>query len=234
MNVELAPSVDAAIEHCQLREAPFDMVLSDYRLDHLDGIELAKRLPNHSYVQGAYVLMAIARQLPNQDQLAEAGITLVLEKPITNALLYEAVLQALDVQRHKEDDIAAIDGSQLQVLVADDNQVNQLLTTAMLKKFGISPDIAADGLLAVEQYDQKNYDLILMDCEMPVLDGFEACKQIRTKEKLFNKEPVMIVAISAHARSDFQSKALKAGMDDYLTKPLTQTALAGVLQTLGR
>lgn len=119
----------------------------------------------------------------------------------------------------------------LRVLVAEDNDVNRMVVKGMLKKFGVEPVIAEDGQVAVEQVQQtqESFDLILMDCEMPVMDGFESTRQIKALQKENSVENSIIVGLSAHALAESKEAAFAAGMDGYLAKPLKADDLEKVL-----
>ncbi len=116
------------------------------------------------------------------------------------------------------------------ILLVEDNLVNQLVAKAILEKFGLIPDIANDGLQAVQKSSANSYDLILMDCQMPVLDGFEATRQIR-KNELENKANLYtpIVALTANAHNKDRERCLAVGMDDYLPKPIVKDDLYNLL-----
>ena len=142
-----------------------------------------------------------------------------------------------DVQEHISDDMEdsslvsekpLIDNAA--VLVVEDNKSNQLLMTLLLDEIGVSCDIANDGLEAIDAYKQRDYSLILMDENMPNLNGIEATKQIRTLEQKNNKKPLPIVAITANALKGDRERFIAAGMDDYLTKPIDNVKLNEVLQ----
>ncbi len=116
------------------------------------------------------------------------------------------------------------------ILLVEDNLVNQLVAKALLEKFGLIPDIATDGLQAVQKVSTNTYDLILMDCQMPVLDGFEATRQIR-KNEIENKknQHIPIVALTANAHNKDRERCLAVGMDDYLPKPIVKDDLYNLL-----
>ncbi len=116
------------------------------------------------------------------------------------------------------------------ILLVEDNLVNQLVAKAILEKFGLTLDIANDGLQAVQKFSNNTYDLILMDCQMPVLDGLEATRQIR-KNELENKvnQPTPIVALTANAHDKDRGRCIAAGMDDYLQKPIVKDDLYNLL-----
>jgi len=123
--------------------------------------------------------------------------------------------------------------SAFRVLLAEDNPVNQAVGTAMLKYFGCRTDVAEDGLEALEAWAAERYDLILMDCQMPRMDGYEATREIRKREFFGEGESaprrVPIVALTAHALEGDREVCLDAGMDDYLSKPYKSDQLYSVL-----
>ena len=109
------------------------------------------------------------------------------------------------------------------VLLAEDNLVNQKVACKTLEKFGLRVDVVADGQAAVEAWRTGRYDLIFMDCQMPVLDGYEATRAIRNEEG--NGAHIPIIALTAHAMKGADEQCTAAGMDDYLTKPMDRTLL---------
>lgn len=126
------------------------------------------------------------------------------------------------------------DFSKLRILLSEDNAVNQLIISALIKQLGIEPTIAHNGeetfKIITEQH--QNFDLILMDCEMPILDGLTATKRIRAWEKNLKLPPIPIIALTAHALPEYQQRCLDAGMNDYLTKPLLLEQLVNKLSYL--
>jgi CheY-like chemotaxis protein/HPt (histidine-containing phosphotransfer) domain-containing protein len=113
--------------------------------------------------------------------------------------------------------------------VVEDNKVNQKVITGMLAKFLLTPEIADNGQLALDKLAQSTYDLILMDCQMPVLDGYQATRELRRQEIERGTARQAVVALTAHAAAGEREKCLAAGMDDYLTKPVTRNSLAEIL-----
>ncbi|NJN46985.1 MAG: response regulator [Candidatus Competibacteraceae bacterium] len=116
------------------------------------------------------------------------------------------------------------------VLVAEDNPVNQTVVAEMLQELGCRVDIVANGSEAVEAIKQHSYDLILMDVQMPELDGYQATAIIRDQEKVADTAPIPIIAVTANALSGSQEECLAAGMNDYISKPFRQSQLAALLQ----
>ena len=108
---------------------------------------------------------------------------------------------------------------EVKVLIVEDNVVNQMIAVAMFEKFGCKVDVAADGVEGVEHFERNSYDLILMDCQMPNMDGYEATQAIRKLEGHTSHVP--IVAMTAHAMAGDRERCLAAGMDDYISKPVS-------------
>jgi CheY-like chemotaxis protein len=121
--------------------------------------------------------------------------------------------------------------SKLKILVAEDSPMNTLLMRKILGKWDIVPDFAANGNLAVEAFINNNYDLILMDIYMPIMDGYEATSAIRSyPDEVKNKVP--IIALTASLASDVTEKMDEAGIDDYISKPFESSALLGILEKI--
>jgi two-component system sensor histidine kinase/response regulator len=116
------------------------------------------------------------------------------------------------------------------VLLADDNKINQIVGIKQLKKLGYTVDVVANGLEAVEAWKREKYSVILMDCQMPEMDGYEASRKIRELEMDFNLPPARIIAMTAHAMQGAREICLAAGMDDYISKPVNQTELKSALE----
>lgn len=112
------------------------------------------------------------------------------------------------------------------ILMAEDNAINQRVGKLILERAGFSIDVVQDGHEALQAHQKQPYDLILMDCQMPIMDGFEACRQIR---KSSDRQPV-IVAVTANALVGERERCLDAGMDDYLSKPFQAEQLIGVVE----
>ena len=113
------------------------------------------------------------------------------------------------------------------VLLAEDNPINQHVASGMLQQLGLRVDVAADGLTALEQFRQRRYDLVLMDCQMPVMDGFEATRRLRADTTPGLRVPV--IALTANAMRGDRERCLAAGMDDYVAKPIRLADLRAVI-----
>lgn len=235
MDVEHCDNVQDAMELlASHRQQPFDIVLAEYNLKNSDSLAVASFIKEQQLIDTALILMVASRSLSNQTSLNDNSIKIVLEKPITNTLLHDALIQALsssnDISRSAE--LLTIDPSRLNVLVVEDNKVNQLVLMGLLKQLGITPELATNGLEALNHYEHNDFDLILMDCEMPEMDGYEASHQIRSKEKHSGRKRVTIAALSSHARSDYLTRSQQAGMDQCLTKPVAPRELIDLINRI--
>jgi CheY-like chemotaxis protein len=159
-----------------------------------------------------------------------------ITSPITPAKLYHAITAngssyALKKSALERQEVSLPDFSQLKVLAVDDNSVNRMIIKKMLKKYHVEADIAVGGVEAIELISKHKevYDLILMDIEMPIKDGYQASSEIRQYEQANDIEPSRIVAVSAHSMKESRGKALISGMDDFLSKPIDQNILIDIL-----
>jgi CheY-like chemotaxis protein len=167
------------------------------------------------------------------DRLA-MGFAQSLLKPVRQSQLFEAIANALEAPVQKVvDNTKSVEGLPdyhlKRILVAEDNKVNQKVIIAMLGKFQNKPDLAENGQEAIDLIKHQRYDLILMDCQMPVLDGYEAVRILRGQELAGNGVRIPVVALTAHAAAGEREKCLSAGMDDFLSKPIARPDLAKIL-----
>jgi len=169
------------------------------------------------------------------DAAREAGAALTLSRPLRRSTLYEGLGEVLGVTtkpgaRPKRKGEPQRDGGKLRarVLVAEDNLVNQKVAVRSLEMLGCDAQVADNGALAIEALKQGDFDIVLMDCQMPVLDGFHASARIRELEGTLKHTP--IIAMTANAMQGDRERCLAAGMDDYMPKPVTLTALDATLR----
>ncbi len=166
-----------------------------------------------------------------QTQLAIDETMEVIANPVNDVKLYDTIGRLLHSIRTEETDEEEGEASvyDATVLVVEDNDINQSLISLLLEQQGIIPDIADNGLQAVEMFTAKRYDLILMDINMPVMDGLEATRQIREYEGVNSFDPCPIIALTANVMKEDRERFLRGGMDDYLTKPIDPERLGEVL-----
>ena len=186
-------------------------------------------------------LLAISPALPAEmhRQLADR-VDVIIHKPLVHSDLYNHIQTLVlgdDLQdvalKHdaSQADMSPLAGRSLQgrILIAEDNTTNQLITRSMVEKLGLSCDIAANGLLATEAMAENRYDLILMDCQMPVMDGYKATEQLRASQDWATHNTAPVVALTANAMMGDDQRCYDAGMDAYLSKPLYQDQLLNTL-----
>jgi two-component system sensor histidine kinase/response regulator len=205
----------------------------------MDGFELVERIRERPVLSTATIMMLTsAGHRGDAARCQELGVSAYLLKPIRQAELREAVARALGaraqhsaiplITRFSLHDASAPSGS-LRILLAEDNPVNQLLTTRLLEKRGHTVVVAGNGREALAACESESFDLILMDVQMPGMNGLEATAAIRTREKGGVKH-LAIVALRAHAMKGDREKCLAAGMDGYLSKPIRTQELDAMLE----
>jgi signal transduction histidine kinase/CheY-like chemotaxis protein/HPt (histidine-containing phosphotransfer) domain-containing protein len=234
MLVEEAPDsrdVVVRIIRAERDDQPFRLVLMDMQLPDTDGTELARKIRQacHNADLKIIILSSISRSLkPNE--LMRAGVDMQLSKPVKSSQLYNAIQEILggyisSPRLPEEQNIDMPLFPQLRILLVEDNPTNQEVVTQQLRKLGHQVDLAVDGRDALMKSGQMNYSLILMDCQMPEMDGYEATRKIREREAVAGLKPVPIVALTAHAMEGEREKCLAAGMNEFITKPIDQRLL---------
>jgi len=241
MSVEEACSGPAALELITEQahsDSCFDTVLLDMNMPEMDGIELAHAIRElDSSTSLPLLMLSSVSGADIGEERNVAGIEAWLTKPVRQARLYDALVSHLGrvssrtAQHTNIDDqlLEAINdeaGSGLLVLLAEDNEINQLVAIGMLNELGHETIAVADGSEAVAALKEQDFDVVLMDCQMPVLDGYKATQQIRQWETEEDRSPVSIVALTANALTGDKERCLGAGMNDYLSKPMTIEKLA--------
>ncbi len=209
----------------------FDILLLDMQMPTITGSDLAAEIREDSTFENLKIILLSSIDL-DQDQDKEGHFDLMLNKPIRQSLLYDAIATVQGRQtRRSTTEEASNHLSMLagKVLLVDDNVINQHVGMEMLAKLGLDCDTASNGVEAFEARKTTDFDVILMDCQMPVMDGFEATRQIRIFEDEKSKPQTTIVALTANAMAGDREKCLAAGMNDYLSKPYTVQELFDVL-----
>ncbi|MDX2167634.1 MAG: response regulator [Deltaproteobacteria bacterium] len=239
MEPTLASGGAAALD--ELRDAaavgtPHALVVLDGMMPEIDGFTVAARARRMPLVAATPVIMLTSSGQPDEiARCREIGIDAYLIKPINQAELLTAILRVLGTRErvvaHAEPPPREA-ARPLRILVAEDNPVNQKLARRLLERAGHAIVVAADGAQAVQQAVGSAFDVILMDVQMPNLDGFEATAAIRARERERGGH-VPIIAMTAHAMKGDRERCLAAGMDDYVTKPIDPTALHEALARCG-
>jgi PAS domain S-box-containing protein len=222
----------------QQQKTPFDIMLLDYHMPDLDGLHLAKRLlaEKKDDPLPKIVLLSSDDVTLSRANLSKAGIERVLIKPIFINDLIKTLNELTDTTgliktKPKSTGSEYRIPKGLAVLLVEDNLINQKLANGLLSNLGCIVTVVNHGGEAVEILTQKNYDLIFMDIQMPEMDGFEATRVIREREKK-TKLHVPIIAMTAHAMKGDREKCINAGMDDYVTKPISMKAVTDVINKL--
>ncbi len=236
-DVRLAASGVEALEALKKEEAlqPFDLVILDYLMPDMDGVEVFEQIKasKKEYQPKAIMLTAYGRE-DIRKRADKAGIDGFLVKPVNTSVLLDMImhvmnqeLKIIDFKKEREGlklDLSILNKSK--VLLVEDNEVNQELALDILNESGMLVTVAENGKQALEAMSRQEFDLVLMDCQMPVMDGYEATEQIR-KDPQYEKLP--IIAMTANAIEGERDKCFTAGMNDYVSKPID---IESFLQTL--
>ncbi|MEQ1485046.1 response regulator [Methyloglobulus sp.] len=215
---------------------PYDLVILDMHMPIMDGLTLAGKLVENPDFANIPRILLSSGALIGEDQRRKLGLTYSLLKPARQSQLFEAISGSLSTNKAKEElhitpEATLPDYHDKKILVAEDNKVNQKVILGLLAKFKIVPIIADNGQIALDILADTSFDLIFMDCQMPVLDGYETTAAIRNREQQSGSARQVIVALTAHAVTGEREKCLAAGMDDYLSKPIRRNQLATILAT---
>lgn len=229
--IKEAHSIEEALAVTNQENNNISVALIDYKMQNKDGIELSTLIKSGDYAKDIQLILYASLSKRGDAILAkQMGFKGYLTKPIKKNELIESIAIALDqnnnqfhknfITKHliKENKF----DSKAKVLVVEDSELNCKLILKILTNAGLSCDIALDGLSALESFKTKKYDLILMDCEMPILDGCSATKEIR---KLEGENHIPIIAMTANVLNSDKEKCQDSGMDDYLSKPINISKL---------
>jgi signal transduction histidine kinase/ligand-binding sensor domain-containing protein/DNA-binding response OmpR family regulator/HPt (histidine-containing phosphotransfer) domain-containing protein len=236
MEATVVPDGRAALDVLRLRAEkgePFELALVDGHLPDMIGIELALRLHRQTGMEIMLLLTAMEDQ-DFIDQATTAGVRHHLRKPLVPAGLYDALVAVFDPEAAsaavgEREDIRL---PPLAILLADDNQTNQYVATSMLQEGGHQVITADNGVEALERLGEASFDLVLMDVQMPEMDGYEATRSIRRDEEGSGRH-LPIIGLTANAMKGDREACLEAGMDEYLTKPVRWEALRDAIVSLG-
>ena len=218
---------------------PHDVVIVDRRVQGMDGLEVARRLREGAHLSSVPLVLLTPTTVEEREAV-RAGIAAQLLTPVRTAHLYETLARltgrtAMVSRPRPADQLSPLTpptqraGGGGRVLAAEDNLINRLVTVRLLEELGYATETAENGRQAVEAVARGGYDLVLMDCHMPDMDGFAATAEIRRREGVGGRR-TPIVALTADALSGDAERCLAAGMDDYLAKPVTVERLAAVVE----
>ena len=205
---------------------PFQLVTMDMNMPGMNGLECIQQIKASDAIADCQcILLTAMSSIPSQVELESAGIALAMQKPASAKALRQAFLSLLDKEGQAQTSDTPAKASPIQgksVLVAEDNKINQMVISSMLKKLGVNYELVDNGELALETFTQnpEQFDLILMDCEMPVLDGYSTSRKIRQFEHKHSLSRIPIVALTAQAMHEHRKRAEEAGMDGHISKPV--------------
>ena len=240
MRPTLAESGAAALECVKQAENPFALILTDVNMPDMDGFTLVEQL-RQGHDQGAaakVITLTSAGQRGDGARCRELGVAAYLTKPVGQSELFDCIVRVLGTSSAGAGSTALIthhtlrEGKRkLQVLLAEDNAVNQKLAARLLEKHGHRVTVTSNGREALAALDQENFDVVLMDVQMPEMDGFEATAAIRAREQDTGGH-LPIIAMTAHAMQGDEKRCLAAGMDGYIAKPIKARELVELLERL--
>ena len=239
-NIDLVNSGTKAVEAFDFES--YDLVLMDCQMPEMSGFEASQHIreieKDHDSTQNIPIIAQTAF-IFGDEEIKKAGMTDIIFKPLTKKKLAEILIKyfsynlIIDSQANKSTSKKEYldmfsKYSHKKILIVEDNKINQKVILGLVKKFGFfNIDLAINGEEAIYLYKSNFHDIILMDCQMPIMDGFEATQQIRQIESDLQKKPAPIIAQTAHIFKD--GEVLKAGMNDQISKPLNKKKLSTVL-----
>ncbi len=232
----------ALIERAFQDKDPYQLVFIDHALGDTEGVELGRRIrSNRAWDAMKLVIMGPRRLKAESEELKKAGFDRILTKPVRQGQLAECLNILFG---NKEGERSLMDepmaesvpipdvqlDRKLRILLAEDNIVNQKLALTLLKKSGFIVDAVANGREALETLKRIPYDLVLMDVQMPEMDGFEATRKIREPDSGVLDSSILIIAMTAHAMTGDKDRCLEAGMDNYISKPIDPKKLIEIIK----
>ena len=225
-------SAKEALQHLE-KEKKYDLALIDYTLPGMDGLTLAEKIKENGDFHNLPIILMTS--IASKQKSAGDSIKMFLYKPIKPRLLKETMARIFSgTERRKTErsssgqvDVQMAEKHPLRILLAEDNLINQKVAAKMLEKIGYRLDTVANGLEAVKAVERQQYDVVLMDVQMPEMDGLEAAKTICGKD-LGSRKP-RIIGMTAHALASDKERCLQAGMDDYVSKPVRIELLVSAL-----
>ena len=222
---------EEALSLLKQEPARFKLLILDYNMPGLNGLAVARALRGDPALRDIKIIFLAAAGAVSPELLAELGVEAIVSKPVKRGEMLEAMQKALGIAAPAPEAEASSEAPERKVarhqrvLLSEDNPDNQVLAVKFLEKAGYQVTVAANGLEAVKAFEAAHYDLILMDIQMPEMDGYAAAREIRSREAAMKYERIPMVALTANALTGDSEKSLAAGMDAHLTKPLNRKDL---------
>jgi signal transduction histidine kinase/DNA-binding response OmpR family regulator len=240
MQVDCIEDETQALDRLRLafqEERPYALAMIDFQLQGMEGMALAHAIKSDAMLSTVRLIRLVPFGYRGDNGAAQqAGFDAYLVKPLRQSQLYDCIATVMGKEaissnvlatRHRLADMQAQIGAR--ILLVEDNVVNQRFAEHILERFGCRVDVVENGLQALEALEHTSYDCILMDCQMPEMDGYEATAAIRLREARTDHH-VPIIALTANAMQGDRERCLAAGMDDYISKPMQPNTLAALLQ----
>jgi two-component system sensor histidine kinase/response regulator len=216
---------------------PYHIAILDMQMPKMDGFQLADKIKNDNrpFKNTRIMLLTSQGKRGDADQLKAAGFSGYINKPIDQTLLYNTLMTLAGINSPEKKLATALISRELpqftaRVLVVEDYAINQKVAQGLLQKFGVQVDLAANGEEALDSLENLPFDLVFMDCQMPVMDGYEAAQKIRhSQSKVLNRD-IPIIAMTANSMEGDRDKCLALGMNDFISKPINPNKVQKVLK----
>lgn len=216
---------------------PYHIAILDMQMPQMDGFQLGTKIKNDNllFKDTRLVMLTSQGQRGDVDKLQAAGFNGYLNKPIDQTILYNTLMTVAGISCLEQPLITAHSSREIpqftaRVLVVEDNAINQKVAQGLLKKFGVQVDLAANGEEALYSLENLPFDLVLMDCQMPVMDGYEATQQIRHSQSKVRNRDIPIIAMTANSMEGDREKCLAVGMNDFISKPINPNKVQEILK----
>jgi PAS domain S-box-containing protein len=224
------------LEIAALSDSPYDIAIIDLQLPDMDGREVARAMNANPLLSHTPRVLLSSSGFIGETERHSLGFSYCLFKPVRTMQLFDAlwntITNAPQLAATVKSEITYVHYHDKQILVVEDNSINQKVIMAALARFKITPDVAGNGVEALELLEKNHYDLILMDCQMPIMDGYETTQRLRAHDSIYRcVATVPIIALTAHNTSSEREKCLAVGMNDYLGKPFNRHTFNQMLAT---
>ncbi|MCX6966259.1 MAG: response regulator [Verrucomicrobia bacterium] len=221
-----------ALLQCATTGGTYDLVIVDMQMPGMDGLMMARAIQADPLIAKIPVIILTSMGLFSGEEMARAGVRASLVKPVKQSRLFDCIASVMAeesgaAKREPTESAPISSPKKGRILLAEDNKVNQMVALGQLKKLGYTADIARSGHDVLAALAKTPYDIILMDCQMPELDGYETTRRIRSNPEVFTQP--YIIALTAHATQSAEEQCKECGMNDYISKPVQLDAFAAAL-----
>jgi len=205
---------------------PFDAIIIDNDIPNMPALEVIRRIRESGGEMPAVIMLAGFSAAPTLEECKESGIDIILNKPVSQRLIQTTLINLIESQQHQQ----SLMYSKTRVLIAEDNDVSRRVISKMMDLLDVDYKLVSDGKLAVDAVKREDFDLILMDCEMPVMNGFDAAEAIHKWQDSQYAEKTHIYALTAHVFEEHEERSKHAGMQGFLEKPVQMSALSALIE----